>query len=316
LGKQRIIEKETIEQMYWNQKLTLREIAKKLQTSQWKLIELMRSYGIPRRKRTKVNGLVKNQLQTDYLKGLPISELAKKYGVCKSTVWKNTKEIANRRPKQISPDAYEPTFETGYVLGVCYGDGYIRKNGYYVVLETHDSDFAKAFSEIVQKWSALKPSVSTYKRRTQAPNQKCQQAITEHVVCICSQKANALLSELYDELPACIKTDDMLGGFLSGLIDSDGTIYTFQIKNRGKTYDTGRITIYLDYKKPQLTNKISSLFHIMNLHPLVYHNPRMSETTIVFARKSDIKKLGSLLVLQIPHKRECLKKLLSVARDK
>ncbi|MFQ6119678.1 MAG: LAGLIDADG family homing endonuclease, partial [Methanosarcinales archaeon] len=122
----RTISRNELKNLYWNKKLTIRQVSKKFGFNyNFKIYRLMKEYNIPTRS------------HSETLKGRKMLKKRKKFN-----------------SKKMSP-------KLAYLFGVIKGDGHIAKN--FIHITTSNYNFAKILREKLQSWSRLNVTIKNYK---------------------------------------------------------------------------------------------------------------------------------------------------------
>lgn len=216
---------------------------------------------------------------------------------------------------KITKDYTRPTFSFGYILGICNGDGYMRKSG--ITVMTHSQDLGKSTAKHWNEWTGLNARHKQYQRIKQAPYQKKPALATEYHTFCNSYEIARFLNDLNfgkkkHTIPNIVinsKDKQFIYGFLSGLFDSDGGVSLYRTKVHIKYYQWNR-RIRCFFVDENMKNQVKKLLVNEGLNILEYFRKNRNTWELYFVRKSDILFFAKHINFQMEYKRQKLNEII------
>jgi len=214
-----MIEKEKLRRLYWEEKLSIREIAKKLETSSSRIFYIMQKMKIPLRPHSQASKIA--------------CEKAKKKGFYNT--WR--KAMGEAHTKEID---LKPTWNLGYFCGMVMGDGYVYGNKYWrVSLASTKKDWVDLFCKMAKKvFPMFNPFMHSFYKTRSFPNGTKRTDLTWEGVITSKKVYEALapfkLPDYRWKIPDFLTTEESLAGFIAGLFDAEGSVNKRNIRISSK----------------------------------------------------------------------------------
>ncbi|MDD5163344.1 MAG: LAGLIDADG family homing endonuclease [Candidatus ainarchaeum sp.] len=219
-----ITEKE-LECLHWNEHLSIRQIAKKLNICASTLRKAMAKNNISRRETAKkiLNKPTKEVLEKLYFdSSLPLKDIIKKFGVSYFTFFKWLKEYnipKNRRAKLEMHAFSNNSKEKAYLQGLVFGDIHARKHCRQVVAElsTTHSSMINLFCKVFSNYGVVRKSAK-YNKKTGRFGWAVRVSL--------DSSFDFLLSKKIEDI-----ADEYFYYFLAGFFDCEGCLFTYNNHN-------------------------------------------------------------------------------------
>jgi len=202
--------------LYLEEKLTQKEIAKRVGYSQQWISKLIKKHSIPVHHFWSTD---EEEFLREHYRELPYKEIAEKLKRSPDSI-KYKRLKMNLEPKQpFIPWKPFPLVELSYVLGVILGDGWVRcqrnPSNYTVGLNCNDKDFAEAFRTALQH-IGLKPRMKFRGK--------------QWVVWDCNKDFAEWSKSLSPPtIASFLVSNEMVKSFIRGFYDSEGS---FEVTNK------------------------------------------------------------------------------------
>lgn len=228
--------KNEIVNLYWEQKLSIREVAEKLNTTYWKVWSIMEKYKIPRRphmpKSAKGLKITKETLIELYVnQELTLQEIGKSIGCHGGNIfyWMKKYEIPRRSHSEailksdwsVKPKL-SPSPELAYVLGVILGDGSVsyneKKYRYRIKLDATDKAFVEFFKDTLEKIGLHPSRIKPMKQRKKKHKTKYR------VIATSKRFAKWFKGLILEDIEKIVSADEESKiSFIRGFYESEGS---------------------------------------------------------------------------------------------
>jgi hypothetical protein len=306
--------KDILKNLYWNKKLSLKQIVRKLNVPYSTLYYWMKKHRIPRRK-FKEYKISKKVLKKLYIvKKLNTRQIAERFGCCEETVRKrlikykipirSNSESKTKYPKKNFSSNLE---EKTYMIGFRIGDLSVRRNHALVNVRgtsTHSS-FVQLIKRVFGKYGHLVVRIRFYKGLNQF-----------YISCDLNKSFEFLLEKL-DKIPEWVlDSQECFYSFLAGYSDAEGSWGIFRTgKNRKairfRFYIGNCDKIILEQIKNRLINdRIKALLYLACKKgtELNYGKLRKDFYHLMVVEKNSVITLAKKLLFYSQH-REKIKKI-------
>jgi len=223
---------------------------------------------------------------------------------------------------KIQKDYTKQTFSFGYMLGICNGDGYMRKCGSGITVMTHSPDLGESTAKHWNNWTGLIAGHKQYQRVKQAPYQKEPKLATEyHTFCNSYEISRFLVTLKFGKKKSTIpnvviesKNKRFIYGFLSGYFDSDGGISLCRVKAHNSLQWNRRVRCF--FADENIKNQIKQLLINEGLNVGEYFRKNRDTWELYITRNKDILLFAKYIGFQMQSKKEKLKELLKTIGGK
>ena len=263
--------------MYWGRKKSTYKIAEKYGVSDETIRNWLIKLGIPRRSRSEAN---------------------------------RVKAIRKHWRKKFFVDWWkEPTWNLGYVVGAVIGDGTLTKYGFAIASTC--KEWLQNVSKIILYWCGWYPIFKERKFKTRYMTKSkglVEKTKTLYEIGLWSIDVARFIREVIEKIEEYLVGVEFFGGFLSGLIDSDGSIIFY----RRSTSITRLIRVYnTNYKLLKDVSIKLKVFGVASKVITVDSKRKTPEYALSIHGKENFAKLKEIINLQHPKKRENLNKIIA-----
>lgn len=237
------IQRENLQKLYNDKKLSRNEVAKRLGVSGWAVSYWMKKYGISCRtlseatrfsmRKLRKQGVTKEILKDLYhRKKWNSTEIANKFGVTTKTItdWMRKFNIPRRTVSEsqryhLPKSAKIHNRDLGYIIGVVIGDGHITHKKIHLNSISHE--FVDNFRKILERWSGKSLSIKDRPQPEQQNfNGKIYHCKKQYTVELFSVEASKLISQ-YVNGDFNTFSREMKKGLIEGFLDSEGNVYDY-----------------------------------------------------------------------------------------